>query len=171
MKRKNILYAFVACLFCASLFVGSQIVTKLKYTPAPLAELMPVSTSYNDFEGFLDEHPQVELLFIYQEGEQNSEYVEKSVLPNLFALYPNTDFSSMVIVNVGSNLSTIELEAIKQKFSISSIPSIVHLNQAGVDVTASNPIVVDAVFDWSNEEHLDIQYLETFLSSYNVLQP
>lgn len=163
MKRKNIIYFSGFIVLLLTIYLGSNVVTKSKYIPAPFAEIMPTVIEYSAYESYLDDHLEVEFLFIYQENEQNSEYVEHSVLPNLFALYPSTDFSKMLTITVDSTLSIIEEEAIKQKLNIKTIPSILHITRE------DGKISTQATFDWSMEEHIELSSIEEFFKPYSFL--
>lgn len=163
MKRKNIIYFSGFIVLLLTIYLGSTFVTNSKYTPAPFAEVMPTVVQYNDYEAYLKEHPEVEFLFIYQENEQNSEYIGYSVLPNLFALYPSTDFSKMLTITLDSTLSIIEEEAIKQKLNISTIPSILYITRN------DGKIVSQERFDWSMEEHIELSSFEEFFKPYSFL--
>ncbi|MGL5978025.1 MAG: hypothetical protein ACRCZJ_03430 [Erysipelotrichaceae bacterium] len=165
MHKKIIVSVVSFAIFVVAIFFSSQLISQSKTNKLALDIMNDDTITSTQLESYMETHPNVSFVMITQVGDGNSDYLHQVLIPNLYALYPNTDFTSIVRIEVASDASAVEIEAIKNKFGIQAIPALVHLD------TTQDQIEIDERYEWIDDEFIDLSNLEAFLTPYEILVP
>ncbi|MGL5541328.1 MAG: hypothetical protein ACRDBX_06835 [Erysipelotrichaceae bacterium] len=165
-KKKTILTLLGAAIFVAVLILSSHMISESKRNTMHLAILNDEEMSVKNTDDYLLQHPDVEFVLLMIDQDEDSEYFEQVLFPNLYSLYPNSDFSKIAKLELHANVSSIAKQGAKNKFGVSTFPALVHVSRTEV-----GSLVFDSAYEWNGEASIDVKNLEVYMNPFAILVP
>ncbi len=120
--------------------------------------------SFEDFQKYIVEQEEAQLVIFYDSTDKNSAYMFNSVLPTLFEKYYLTELESFVLVDM-ENVEIENSQIFKNRYGFSSLPALAKIQYEKGTLT-----VITSTYPEIDKLITDTQ-IEKFLLTTEVVQP